>query len=652
MRFPPSFLDDIRARVPISDVIARRVSWDRRKTRSAKGDWWACCPFHGEKSPSFHCEDDKGRYHCFGCGVSGDHFRFLTDLEGMSFPEAVEQIAGMAGVPMPERDPQAEKREEARATILDALAHASAFFRERLQENEGAKARAYLRDRGLTPQTQKRFGLGFAPDSRNRLKEFLAGKGVGKAEIEAAGLVVHGDDVPVSFDRFRDRIMFPILDASERCVAFGGRAMSPEARAKYLNSPETDVFHKGTMLYNLANARRAARNAGTLIVVEGYMDVIALAQAGIDHSVAPLGTALTEAQIELLWRSAGEPLLCFDGDSAGLKAAHRAADLALPLLKPGRSLRFALLPKDKDPDDLVRDGGREAMEAVLSAATPLADLVWSRETAGVVFDTPERRADLERRMTLLMRQIGDESVRRHYLDDLKSRLSAFFGAPAQGYSQRGDRGREGGYGRSGGGSRQASGRGAPGARQAISDRLARSSLLRGGAQPQAAPSMREIAIVVGFINHPLLIEEAFDYFADLEIDAADLSRLRSSVLDLYAERTPADRDAIVDGLRRAGTVEIFERYEAKARLVRLWPVLSDAAPEDAREALRQALHLQHRFRALGRELAQAERRLGEEPDDAAYEHLRAVKAEIERVETVEALIEGFGVLSGRVSKAM
>ena len=453
MRFPPSFLDDIRARVPISDVIARRVSWDRRKTRSAKGDWWACCPFHGEKSPSFHCEDDKGRYHCFGCGVSGDHFRFLTDLEGMSFPEAVEQIAGMAGVPMPERDPQAEKREEARATILDALAHASAFFRERLQENEGAKARAYLRDRGLTPQTQKRFGLGFAPDSRNRLKEFLAGKGVGKAEIEAAGLVVHGDDVPVSFDRFRDRIMFPILDASERCVAFGGRAMSPEARAKYLNSPETDVFHKGTMLYNLANARRAARNAGTLIVVEGYMDVIALAQAGIDHSVAPLGTALTEAQIELLWRSAGEPLLCFDGDSAGLKAAHRAADLALPLLKPGRSLRFALLPKDKDPDDLVRDGGREAMEAVLSAATPLADLVWSRETAGVVFDTPERRADLERRMTLLMRQIGDESVRRHYLDDLKSRLSAFFGAPAQGYSQRGDRGREGGYGRSGGGSR-------------------------------------------------------------------------------------------------------------------------------------------------------------------------------------------------------
>ena len=652
MRFPPSFLDDIRARVPISDVIARRVSWDRRKTRSAKGDWWACCPFHGEKSPSFHCEDDKGRYHCFGCGVSGDHFRFLTDLEGMSFPEAVEQIAGMAGVPMPERDPQAEKREEARATILDALAHASAFFGERLQENEGAKARAYLRDRGLTPQTQKRFGLGFAPDSRNRLKEFLAGKGVGKAEIEAAGLVVHGDDVPVSFDRFRDRIMFPILDASDRCVAFGGRAMSPEARAKYLNSPETDVFHKGTMLYNLANARRAARNAGTLIVVEGYMDVIALAQAGIDHSVAPLGTALTEAQIELLWRSAGEPLLCFDGDSAGLKAAHRAADLALPLLKPGRSLRFALLPKDKDPDDLVRDGGREAMEAVLSAATPLADLVWSRETAGVVFDTPERRADLERRMTLLMRQIGDESVRRHYLDDLKSRLSAFFGAPAQGYSQRGDRGREGGYGRSGGGSRQASGRGAPGARQAISDRLARSSLLRGGAQPQAAPSMREIAIVVGFINHPLLIEEAFDYFADLEIDAADLSRLRSSVLDLYAERTPADRDAIVDGLRRAGTAEIFERYEAKARLVRLWPVLSDAAPEDAREALRQALHLQHRFRALGRELAQAERRLGEEPDDAAYEHLRAVKAEIERVETVEALIEGFGVLSGRVSKAM
>ena len=650
MRFPPSFLDDIRARVPISDVIGQRVTWDRRKSRPSKGDHWACCPFHGEKSPSFHCEDDKGRYHCFGCGVSGDHFRFLTELEGMSFPDAVERLAGMAGLSMPARDPQAERREEKRTTLLDALRLASEFFRERLQDNEGAKARGYLRDRGLTPATQKRFGLGFAPEGRNRLKEYLVEKGIGKAEIEAAGLVVHGDDIPVSFDRFRDRIMFPILDPSERCVAFGGRAMSPNARAKYLNSPETEIFHKGAMLYNLAGARRAAKSAGTFIVVEGYMDVIALAQAGFDHAVAPLGTALTESQIELLWRNSTEPVLCFDGDGAGLRAAHRAAELALPMLKPGRSLRFALMPEDKDPDDLVKEGGPDAFSDVLSQARPLSDMVWSRETAGSTFDTPEARADLEARLNQLTRQIGDESVRRHYQTDMRRRLSTFFGG---GSSQRdyGRKNERGGYS----GDRGGAGRGgrpgsAAGMRPAISDRLARSSLLRSAGGP--APSLREIAIVVGFVNHPVLMHEAFDYFADLEIDAPDLARLRASVLDIYAESAPDSRDVIVHGLKRSGTDAIFEAYERKAREVRLWPVLADAAADDAREALRQALNLQHRFKALVRELRQAERLLGEEPTQGAYEHMRAVKAEIERLETTEALIDGFGILSGRAVKTM
>ncbi|MDY8109669.1 DNA primase [Fulvimarina sp. 2208YS6-2-32] len=661
MRFPPSFLDDIRARVPISDVIGQRVTFDRRKSRPAKGDHWACCPFHGENSPSFHCEDDKGRYHCFGCGVSGDHFRFLTELDGLSFPEAVERLAGMAGLAMPARDPEAEKRDEKRATILDALKLAAEFFRDRLQDNEGAKARGYLRDRGLNPAIQKRFGLGFAPEARNRLKEHLAAKGVGKKEIEAAGLVVHGDDIAVSYDRFRDRIMFPILDPSERCVAFGGRAMSPEARAKYLNSPETDVFHKGGMLYNLGMARRASKNAGTLLVVEGYMDVIALAQAGFDHAVAPLGTALTESQIELLWRSAGDPILCFDGDGAGIKAAHRAAELALPLLKPGRSLRFALLPDGKDPDDLVKDGGADAFRDVLAQARPLSDMVWSRETAGSTFDTPEARAELERRLDQLTRQIGDESVRRHYSQDMRQRLSAFFGSGSAPRSygdrsngrggDRGQRGDRGGYANAVGG-RQSNGRYGAGAgmRPAISDRLARSSLLRATGGP--APSLREIAIVVGFVNHPVLMQEAFDYFADLEIDAPDLARLRACVLDIYAESAPHDRDVIIEGLRLRGAEEIFIAYEEKARMVRLWPVLADAAADDAREALRQALHLQHRFKALTRELKQAEQLLGQEPTDDAYEHMRAVKAEIERVETIEALVEGFGILSGRAVKTM
>ena len=395
MRFPPSFLDEIRDRVPISSVIGQRVSWDRRKTNAARGDYWACCPFHGEKSPSFHCEDKKGRYHCFGCGVSGDHFKFLTELDGMGFPEAVEKIADMAGVAMPARDETAERRERQRASLTDVMEMATVFFQERLQGADGAKARAYLRERGLTPATQQAFRLGYAPDSRNALKEFLAGKGVEKAQIEACGLTVH-EDVPVSYDRFRDRIMFPIEDSRGKVIAFGGRALSPEISAKYLNSPDTELFHKGNVLYNFARARKGMGKDGTVIAVEGYMDVIALAQAGFDNAVAPLGTALTENQLELLWRMTGEPVLCFDGDQAGLRAAWRAADMVLPAVQPGRTARFALLPEGKDPDDLVKTDGPEAFRAVLSEARPLSDLLWVRETSGGVFDTPERRAELER----------------------------------------------------------------------------------------------------------------------------------------------------------------------------------------------------------------------------------------------------------------
>ncbi len=365
MRFTPTFLEEIRDRVPISSVIGKRVTFDKKKSNPGRGDHWACCPFHGEKSPSFHCEDRKGRYHCFGCGVSGDHFRFLVELEGLNFPEAVEQIAIMAGVPLPDRDPDAEKREQERASLHDVMKLATGWFLEKLQAPEGAKARAYLRGRGLTAQTQSAFHIGYAPETRSGLKEFLAGRGIAKDQIEACGLVVFGDDIPVSYDRFRDRIMYPIEDSRGRVIAFGGRAMAADAPAKYLNSPETELFHKGQILYNFARARKAVQEKSLVIAVEGYMDVIALAQAGFHHAVAPLGTALTENQLELLWRMAPEPVMCFDGDQAGMRAALRAADMALPLLKPGKSLRFALLPDGKDPDDLVKSGGPETFAQVL-----------------------------------------------------------------------------------------------------------------------------------------------------------------------------------------------------------------------------------------------------------------------------------------------
>lgn len=638
MRFTPAFLDEIRDRVPISSVIGPRVTWDRRKTNAAKGDYWACCPFHGEKSPSFHCEDRKGRYHCFGCGVSGDHFRFLTELEGLSFPEAVERIADLAGVRMPARDEQAERREQQRASLTEVMEMATCFFQERLHAADGARARAYLRDRGLTPATQQAFRLGYAPDSRNALKEYLAARGVTREQMEACGLTVF-EDVPVSYDRFRDRIMFPIPDSRGRIIAFGGRAMSPDVAAKYLNSPETELFRKGNVLYNFVRARKAAGKGGTVIAVEGYMDVIALAQAGFENVVAPLGTALTENQMELLWRMSGEPVLCFDGDQAGIKAAWRTADLILPSIQPGRTARFALLPEGKDPDDLLRTDGPDAFRAILKDARPLADLLWMRETAGGVFDTPERRAELERRLRELTGRIRDESVRFHYSQEMRERAQAFFGVRRQdagrgGRWRTGDR--QGGQWRQGGNYRSA-----------ITESLGRSPLLRRTGETM---STREATLVVSLINHPVLIDENFEHVEFLDLANSDLRRLHTALLDALANDLATDREVILEAIHRAGCGDIWDRAVALVKRARQWPALEGAAMEDARDAFAQALHLHRTARTLHRELKQAEAALASDPTEENYRHLVEIQAQFRDVQATEALIEGFGVSSGRAGR--
>jgi DNA primase len=647
MRFPPSFLDEIRDRVPISSVIGARVSWDRRKTNAARGDFWACCPFHGEKSPSFHCEDKKGRYHCFGCGVSGDHFKFLTELDGMGFPEAVEKIAELAGVPMPARDEAAERREKQRASLTDVMEMATVFFQERLQSSDGAKARAYLRERGLASATQQAFRLGYAPDSRNALKEFLAGKGVEKAQMEACGLTVF-EDVPVSYDRFRDRIMFPIEDSRGKVIAFGGRALSPEISAKYLNSPDTELFHKGNVLYNFARARKGMGKDGTVIAVEGYMDVIALAQAGFDNAVAPLGTALTENQLELLWRMTGEPVLCFDGDQAGLRAAWRAADMVLPAVQAGRTARFALLPEGKDPDDLVKADGPEAFRAVLSEARPLSDLLWMRETSGGVFDTPERRAELEKTLRELTSRINDESVRYHYAQDMRERVLAFFGAQRIRQQPRhGERARNFGKGQ-GGGQWAKGGAGPTAGRLAVSDSLARSAMVKraGGVMP-----LRETAIVAALVNHPALIDENFDHVETLDLSHPDLRLLHSALIDAVAHGVTDDSSAIIARIGEAGLADAWQRAMALVRRARLWPVMEEAAIEDARDAFAQALHLHRSASTLHKELKVAETALATDPTDENYRHLVEIQAQFHDVQATEALIEGFGISSGRVDRA-
>ena len=421
MYFPPQFLDELRARLPVSEVVGRRV-----KLKRAGREWKGLSPFNQEKTPSFTVNDQKGFYKDFSSGRHGDIFTFVMETEGLSFPEAVERLANLAGIAMPKVSPAAEAQEERRRTLHDVVELAAKHFEATLASRAGAVARGYLADRGIAPATQLAFRLGYAPSERFALKENLGKHGVSVPDMIEAGLLVSGDDIPVPFDRFRDRIIFPITDLRGRVVAFGGRALDKDAPAKYLNSPETPLFHKGATLYNGTAARAAAHQGAPVIAVEGYVDVIAMVTAGFEATVAPLGTALTEDQLALLWKLADEPTLCFDGDAAGRRAAYRAVDLALPRLQPGKSVKFAILPDGQDPDDLVRSGGRAAIAEVLASARPLADMLWTRETETGSFDTPERRAAIEARMVRLAASIGDEAVRRHYRQDLEDRLRGLF----------------------------------------------------------------------------------------------------------------------------------------------------------------------------------------------------------------------------------
>src|SRR4051794_25273165 len=386
MRFTPQFLDDLRARLPVSEVVGRRV-----KLKKAGREWKGLSPFQQEKSPSFFVNDQKGFYHDFSSGKHGDIISFLMETEGVGFTEAVERLAAMAGMALPAATPDAAKHEQRRKTLYDVMELSAKFFADTLASRHGAKARGYLADRAISPATQLQFRIGYAPPERFALKEYLGAQGIPTEDMIEAGLLNGGEDIPVPYDKFRDRVMFPITDVRNRVIAFGGRALEKDVPAKYLNSPETPLFHKGDNLYNLASARQAAHNGAPLVVVEGYVDVIALVSAGFNGAVAPLGTALTENQLALLWKMVDEPILCFDGDRAGQKAAYRAADLAIPHLKPGKSLRFALLPEGQDPDDLARSGGRGAIEGGILAARRPPGGVLLRGKGGGPLPPPQRR---------------------------------------------------------------------------------------------------------------------------------------------------------------------------------------------------------------------------------------------------------------------
>lgn len=641
MRFSDQFLDEIRQRLPISQVVGEHVIWDKRKSQPGKGDFWACCPFHGEKSPSFHADDRRGHYHCFGCGVHGDHFRFLTEKVGMSFPEAVEKLASMAGVPMPTRDEKAEKRQEARRSLIDVMELAAKYFEAALAHNIGARARGYLFERGVSAQAQARFRIGFAPDSRNGLKEHLAQNGVSAQEMIDTGLVASRDDGPLTYDRFRNRVMFPIMDFRGQIIAFGGRAVSADVPAKYLNSPETELFSKRMTLYNGQTARQAARDGKAVVVVEGYLDVIAAVMAGFEGTVAPLGTALTEEHLTLLWRMTDSPILCFDGDKAGQKAAERAADIVLPLLKPGQTVRIATLPEGQDPDDLIKAQGRDAFAAVLERARALSDVIWTMETGGLVPETPEARAALEARMRERANSIADQSVRRHYMQAFDEKLRAFF-APVR--ASRFEGRRDGGGQRSGYGARPA-----VSPRVVVSDTLRNSRLMKPGLASDVSP--REAAILMSLINHPALAEDRLEALAALDFASPTARGLLSAMLDLVTNDHDIASTALIEGLGARGFGETIERLRALLQRQGVWQSGAEIAESDAETGLRHALALHYKSVQLNRELKAAEMALGDDPSEETFERLRDIQSQITTVDGTEALIEGFGSLSGRATRS-
>lgn len=427
MSLSPQWLDELRARTSLSTLIGRTV-----KVQKAGREYKACCPFHNEKTPSFTINDEKGFYHCFGCGAHGDAIRWMTDHRGLPFMEAVKELAATAGMEVPAPDPRAAKRAEQARGLHDAMAAAQDFFVAQLGGIEGGDARAYLDKRGIGESTRRAFGFGFSPDARGRLKGAL--KDFGDPMLVEAGLLIDPDGAEPdggggrkrdSYDRFRGRLMLPIRDIRGRTIAFGGRILG-QGEPKYLNSPDTPLFDKGRTLYNIDRASPASRQTGRVIVVEGYMDVIALAQAGFADAVAPLGTALTEHQIERLWKMVEVPILCFDGDSAGQKAAIRAATRALPLLRPGHSLCFATLPAGQDPDDLIRESGAAAMEQVLGQAQPLIERLWSHEVSAAPLDTPEQKAALKQRLRALSDAIAHPDVKAHYAHAFRERYDKLF----------------------------------------------------------------------------------------------------------------------------------------------------------------------------------------------------------------------------------
>ncbi len=633
MRFPPSLLDEIRARLPVSQVVARKVAL-KRAGRELKG----LSPFKQERTPSFFVNDHKGSWFDFSSGQNGDIFKFVMLTEGLSFPEAVERLAEEAGLAVPVASPREAQLEDERGRQLALLQAASRFFEEQLTRPSGSDARRYLAKRGLAAETVSRFKLGYAPDSKSALKEHLAKAGFTSAEIAASGVVVTGDDIPVSYDRFRHRVTFPICDLKGRVIAFGGRALDPNAQAKYLNSPETPLFHKGAVLFNAHNARRPAFDKSRVIVVEGYMDVIALSEAGFPETVAPMGTALTEDQVRGLWRIAPEPVLCFDGDDAGRRAAFRAVETVLPHLAPGLSVQFAFLPEGIDPDDLIRQQGPEAFQQVLDRTAPLFDVLMQREEQrGQPATTPEQRASLEARLKALVGRIADRSVRAQYETELNAILWEKSRKATRELAGVGGR-RDPRFAGKRRNNTELDWRVAERARaESRPRRLPRGTnpatlAVRSNELAQHSLTLppREALLMVTLLNHPWLLEAHCEQIAEITLTSKPLARLREAILQVLATHADLERAELRTHLTSLGLDKVVAMAERAITHKSDKFAEPDTDARDVEAGWRHAVALHEAQVGLKRAMEAAEQAYRAEPSEDSLARILEIQDQLGR----------------------
>ena len=590
MSLPPGFLDELRTRVTLSQVVGRKVMWDKRKSNQGKGDFWAPCPFHHEKTASFHVDDRKGFYYCFGGHAKGDVIGFVKDTENVGFMEAIELLAREAGMAVPRPDPKSQERTDKRAELAAVMDEAVKFFRMAMKTGVASDARSYLDRRGLGQGGQDQFEIGFAPNDRKALFNALTGRGISAQHLIDAGLCIKPDDGGEPYDRFRGRIMFPIRDARGRCIAFGGRAMDPNARAKYLNSPETLLFDKGRSLYHHGPARAAVGRGQPLIVAEGYMDVIALVRGGFEGAVAPLGTAITEHQLNLMWQISPEPIIALDGDKAGLRAAYRLIDLALPMLQTGRALRFALMPEGQDPDDLIRAKGPQAVQAVLDNAMPLVELLWQREIEGQNFDSPDRRAALDKRLREALMQIGDRSLRSHYGDAIRDLRWALF-RPTRTSKQTWSLKKQ---------------------NQRAHATTRASALVQ--SDGDISRTLREAVIVAVVLKTPQVIDKFYDDLIMLELQ----DRTFADVLSVLLDARPADTQAAADCVIAELSHDVLEKLMSSSHLSIIPCLKKPGNIELASMTLQEELGKLAAQRGLTAELNEAFETASEDLDDTVF----------------------------------